>query len=154
VDYPGAGNPPTGIWRRPKDESSVLKGETPASIVKVSSGSSTVVPFNYENNFMLLGDALFVAFWPKSPANVKQGPAPIEWVRAISDAYDAAATSPVYEDWPFKSSNEARRRALALYRSDQNDGSLLYAFAQNQSGRRASCMTCHMLGAPAPPVKQ
>lgn len=136
---------PKGIWN---------KDRTPAKIVKASVSSSNVVPSNFENNFMMLGDTMIATY-----LNPKDGIVPPEnWKEVVEKAYSFATQSPIFNDWAYKESVTNR---LAYIKAGDWDG--LERVVQNDpiAGRPApkdghgppalpknplhypNCMTCH-----------
>lgn len=147
-DLPIAYDPvsnPQGIWK---------VDETPANIVKASVGSSSVAPFDFENNLLLFGDVL-VANYQKPGDGVVP---PADWKEVARDAYDTARQSPQFDRW--------RHRHAVLNRLvlvDSGEWDTLERVAQNYPVRYqpaiaglpefqpnplhyAGCMVCHQRG--------
>ena len=83
-------------WNMPDMKNPPACGVTSASVAKASSNSSYVVPFNYENNFMLLGDTYAATYIKEGDENAKLSP---EIKGLITEAYEAVKRSPVFGDW-------------------------------------------------------
>ena len=113
-------------------------------IVKASSGTSLVVPYNFENNFMMLGDVFVATYTDKTTWQLPDSVAGM-----LMKVYETAQRSPVFGTWPYNSSITNR---LNLLRASNYEG--LYNAAQNYAltamgpdpanpHHYPACMTCH-----------
>ncbi len=139
--------PVTNYWNKPIP----WKGFTPAEIVKASTGSSIVVPHNFENNFLMLGDT-FVATYYKNgelPSNSQN----TDLKNLLLTIYTNAKNSSTWSTWPYQSSIIDRIRFLnndnidSLYNAAQNYSIAGVPHGPHQSpanpSHYPSCMTCH-----------
>ncbi len=140
---------PSTYWNKPIP----WQGWTPAEIVKASTGTSLVVPHNFENNFLMLGDT-FVATYYKAPKKGEPAwrPPNKDWKTLLMTIYTTAKNSSTWSTWPYQKSITDRINFLK-----NNDYVSLYYAAQNYSliakggphptpanaSHYPSCMTCH-----------
>lgn len=106
-----------------------IPAEINQSVVKASVASSDVVPFNYEVNFMLLGDSM-VGTYANQPEQWKLVK------NVVKDAYNQPhLKSPIYSQWPYKGMLAKRKTAI-----NESAASLLKVVQQKPV---AFCMSCH-----------
>lgn len=128
---------------------------TKANIAKASTHGSTVVPYNFENNFLLLGDAMF--------NNISRGRVAVvddSWLEIVFWTYTYAKKSPTFDGWPHKDSIEKRLEKMKIIMgkagSSQAEITEAWNTLQEWTGNidtaanttppttfYPSCMTCH-----------